>query len=541
MNIKSLHIRVSLSVAAAALLVVMLSSYFFYKTSYEDSFAQSERSVQQLLETVRAPAAIAAYVGNRELAQQVVGGLTQNDIVVGAQILANREIIGIEGKRPSESEEKDLVNLKLVSPFDETEIVGELLVVPNISLIALRARDAAMATTASLATLAVVVALLVLIMVYWMMTRPLTTLSSNLHRITPGDGNRLDVLGMHRGNEIGLLVSDINALLGTVEKMLGEERELRHRVEQLENRFRGIFEDSSAGIFLITGQGQLVTANPAFFSMIGSDNSSENNLAIENLVKQVFLDESQAQSLIRLALISKRPCSADLRISSNKAGQHRWVHCIFSPAGNELNSNTVEGVMYDVTQRKEAEERTRELAEKDGLTGLTNRQTAESILNQLITQSAITKKGFAIMMIDLDRFKYINDTYGHDAGDEVLRIVADRLRKRVRDTDVVARLGGDEFFIILREADNPIAEKRIALQILEAQAAPIEIQPGIYEKVGISIGIAHYPEHGDNDMTLRKHADQALYTVKRRGKNSYAIYDSSLSEPLDNSGEQQSA
>lgn len=541
MNIKSLHIRVSLSVAAAALLVVMLSSYFFYKNSYQDSFAQSERSVQQLLETVRAPAAIAAYVGNRELAQQVVAGLTQNDIVVGAQILANQEIIGLEGKRPAEGEEKDLVSLKLVSPFDETEFVGELLVVPNVSLIALRARDAAMATTASLATLAVVVALLVLIMVYWMMTRPLTRLSSNLHRITPGDGNRLDVLGMHRSNEIGLLVSDINSLLGTVEKMLGEERELRHRVEQLENRFRGIFEDSSAGIFLITGQGQLVTANPAFFAMINSDQSNDNNLPIENLTQEVFLDHQQAQSLIRLALISKRPCSADLRIASTTKGQHRWVHCIFSPAGGELHSNTVEGVMYDVTQRKEAEERTRELAEKDGLTGLTNRQTAESILNQLITQSAITKKGFAIMMIDLDRFKYINDTYGHDAGDQVLRTVADRLRKRVRDTDVVARLGGDEFFIILKETDNPIAEKRIALQILEAQAAPIEVQEGVHEKIGISIGIAHYPEHGDNDMTLRKHADQALYTVKRRGKNSYAIYDPSFSEPIDASGEQQSA
>jgi diguanylate cyclase (GGDEF)-like protein/PAS domain S-box-containing protein len=536
-----LHIRVSLNVAAAALVVVLLSSYFFYHNSYKDSFAQSERSVQQLLETVRAPAAISAYVGNRELAQQVVGGLTQNDIVAGAQILANREIIGMEGKHPDEALEQDLVSLKLVSPFDETETVGELLVVPNISLIALRARDAALATTASLATLAVVVALLVLIMVYWMMTRPLTTLSNNLHNITPGDGNRLNALGMHRSNEIGLLVSDINSLLNTVEKMLGEERELRHRVEQLETRFRGIFEDSSAGIFLITEQGQLVTANPAFFAMIGLENIHEQNLSEENLITQVFLDKQQAQSLIQLALISKRPCSADLRIAGADAEQHRWVHCIFSPAGNQHHSNTVEGVMYDVTQRKKAEERTRELAEKDSLTGLANRQSAEVILNQLISQSAIMKKNFSIMMIDLDRFKHINDTYGHDAGDQVLRIIADRLRKQVRDTDMVARLGGDEFFILLKETDNPIVEKRIALQILEAQTTPIEVQPGIYEKIGLSIGIAHYPEHGDNETTLRKHADQALYSVKRRGKNSYALYDPSLNDWPDSLQEQQTA
>ena len=300
MNIKSLHIRVSLSVAAAALCVVMFSSWFFYKNSYNNSFSQSERSVQQLLQTVRASAAIAAYVGNRELAQEVVAGLTQNDIVAGAQILANREIIGAEGKQPGDAQGKDRVSLQLVSPFDETEIVGELLVVSNIALIAARARDAAITTTISLVTLAVVVALLVLVMVYWMMSNPLTRLSHNLHRITPGDGNRLAVLGMHRGDEIGSLVSDINTLLGTVEKKLDEERELRHRVEQLENRFRGIFEDSSAGIFLITGDGQLVTANPAFFSMIGGDANNERNLSQQNLVREVFFDDQQPTSLILL-------------------------------------------------------------------------------------------------------------------------------------------------------------------------------------------------------------------------------------------------
>lgn len=530
MNIKSLHIRVSLSVAIAASLVVVLSSYYFYKKSYQDSLTQSERSVQQLLETVRSSAAIAAYVGNSELAQQVVSGLTQNDIVAGAQVIANNDIIGTNGILPKDAAPNTIVRLELIAPFDDTESVGELFVAPNISLIALRARNAALATTTSLATLAAVVTLLVLVMVYWMMTRPLTLLSNNLHRITPGDGKRLNVLGMHRSNEIGLLISDINGLLDTVEKMLDEERELRHRVELLEHRFRGIFEDSSAGIFLITDRGKLITANPAFFSLIGKQYDGDKSLTDNELIKKVFVDEQQAQSLIRLALISKRPCSADLRIATIDQEQQRWVHCIFSSTSNETHNNTVEGVMYDITQRKKAEEHTRELAEKDGLTGLANRQSAEATLNQLISQFAITQKGFSIMMIDLDRFKQINDTYGHDAGDQVLRIVAERLRKQVRDTDIVARLGGDEFLLILKETDNPLAEKRIALQLLEAQATPIEVQKGIQEKIGISIGIAHYPEHGDNETTLRKHADQALYSVKRRGKNSYAIYDPNISE-----------
>lgn len=524
MNIQSLHIKVSLSVAAAALFVMLLSSQFFYTRDYQKSFNDSERSVQQLLETVQATAAIAAYVGNRELAQQVVTGLTQNDIVVGAKIIVNKEIIGQDGKTSTEAKQQ-LISIALISPFDEKEKVGELAVVPNIPLIALRARDSAMATAMGLAAQAAVVALLVLILVYWMMTRPLSYLSGRLHRITPGDGNRLDVASVHHGDEIGLLTGDINALLHTVETMLEEERQLRHRVELLETRFRGIFEDSSAGIFLVREQGTLVTANPAFFLVTGLDEQQQRELGDDNIIARVFLDYEQANSLIKLSLITKRPHSADLRIRAATDDLVRWVHCIFSPAGNTQHGTTVEGVMYDVTQRKHSEERIRELAEKDSLTGLSNRLAAESALQELIQQAPVGGKEFAVMLIDLDRFKMINDTYGHDAGDKVLVTIATRLRKLVRDSDVVARLGGDEFLLILNHTGNIDMIKRIAQKILDAQQAPIEVQPGAMEKIGMSIGIALYPEHGDNALSVRKHADQAMYIVKRQGKNNYALYD----------------
>ena len=535
MNIQSLHIKVSLSVAAAALFVVLLSSQFFYQRDYKKSFNDSERSVQQLLETVQATAAIAAYVGNRELAQQVVTGLTQNDIVVGAKIIVNKEIIGQDGKTSTEAKQQS-ISIALISPFDEKEKVGELAVVPNIPLIALRARDSAMATAMVLAAQAALVALLVLILVYWMMTRPLSYLSGRLHRITPGDGNRLDVAIVHHGDEIGLLTGDINALLHTVETMLEEERQLRHRVELLETRFRGIFEDSSAGIFLVREQGTLVTANPAFFLVTGLDEQQQREVGDDNIIARVFFDYEQANSLIKLSLITKRPHSSDLRIRTATDDLVRWVHCIFSPAGNTQHgtiqhSATVEGVMYDVTQRKYSEERIRELAEKDSLTGLSNRQAAESALQELIQQAPVGGKAFAVMLIDLDRFKTINDTYGHDAGDKVLVTIATRLRKLVRDSDVVARLGGDEFLLILNHTGNIDMIKRIAQKILDAQQAPIEVQPGTMEKIGMSIGIALYPEHGDNALSVRKHADQAMYVVKRQGKNNYAIYDPSGTEP----------
>lgn len=525
MNIRSLHVKLAMSVAAAALFVVMLSSYFFYQRAYESSFSESERSVRQLLETVSTTAAIAAYVNNEELARQVVDGLSINDIVVGAKVEAGGKILGQQGKTDG-SGMNTYISKKLTAPFNEYEIVGEVGVFPNLPLIMMRARDSALATTIGLAAQAAVVALLVLIMVYWLMTRPLASLSRRLHLITPGDGNRVDVARVHRNDEIGLLAGDINVLLTTVEKMLGEERQLRHRVELLEHRFRGIFEDSSAGIFLISEQGALVTANPAFFRITGLDAQTPAALADTNIIDEVFLDPEDIRALIASALATQQPCSADFRLADSGRDDVRWVHCIFSPAGGEKQTPTAEGVIYDVTQRKIDEAHTRELAEKDSLTGLANRQVVEDALEELIEQTSATDKGFVVMMIDLDGFKYINDTYGHDAGDEALRVVATRLRSIVRGTDLVSRLGGDEFFIILKNTNNIPMTRDIARQIIDVQKEPIEIQANIHEKIGASIGIALYPDHGDNGTSLRKHADQAMYSVKHQGKNDYAIYDS---------------
>lgn len=523
MKIKSLHVKVSLSVAAAALFVVMLTSQYFYKRSYENSFSESERSVQQLLQTVSTTAAIAAYVGNKQLAQDVITGLNKNDIVIGARIVTSQGAVSQEGNF-DQTDTVGLIKLDLIGPFDESEVVGELAVRANLPLIAKRASDSAMATTFGLAAQAAVVALLVLIMVYWMMTRPLSNLSGRLHAITPGDGNRLDDQELGRSDEIGLLACDINTLLITVEKMLEEERQLRHRVEMLEHRFRGIFEDSSAGIFLVRENGSLITANPAFFKIVELDeNIIENSTGI-SVVEKVFYDTKQAYSLVKLALVTKRPCSADLQVASDEETGPRWVHCIFSPAGSEENSRAVEGVMYDVTERKLSEQRTRAMAETDSLTGLSNRQSLESQLRRIIGRPDLAAKGFIVMMIDLDGFKYVNDTYGHDAGDKILIIVSERLRSMVRQTDIVARLGGDEFVVVLDSTQNVQTAQQIAEKILEAQAEPIEVQPGVFENVGMSIGMAIYPEHGDNEVSVRKHADQAMYAVKHSGKNGYAFY-----------------
>jgi len=520
---KSLHVKVSLAVAMAALFIMVVSSYYFYQRIYESSLAESEHTVQQLLETVSATAAIAAYVGNKELAQEVVSGLTKNDIVEGAEITANGARIGMQGTPIGKHTTS--ASLNLTAPFDKNEIVGQLAVLTNLPLIAERARNSALATSVSLAAQAAVIALLVLILVYWMMTRPLSLLSTRLHQIIPGDGNRLTIQRQHVSDEIGLFANDINSLLTTVDKILYEERQLRHRVELLEHRFRGIFEDSSAGIFLLRKNGTLVTANAAFFKLSGRFTGIENLSSDTDIVQETFVLPNQARDLIDSAILNQLPCSSDFKIASvDNEDKERWVHCIFSPASEDQSDSVVEGVMYDITQRKLAEDITRELAEKDSLTGLANRQAAELAIKELAANSLQTSAGFVVLLIDLDRFKFINDTYGHDAGDWVLKTVAERLFKRVRSSDIVARLGGDEFLIVLTQTDNLQKAKELAEKLLADQQQAIEVQPGFFETVAMSIGIAFYNRKEDNEMSIRKHADQAMYAVKRNGKNGYAVY-----------------
>ena len=520
MNWRSLHVKLAITVSAGALLVVAASGYVFYQRSYALSLEHNQRAVQQLLETVATTAAIAAYVSNKELAQEVASGLGQNSIVKAVEIDNGSGRIAKVG---SPLPDADWVRLPLHAPFSEEEIAGELRVQADQPLIAERARASALGNTALLTGQMLAVAVLVLMTVYWMLSRPLTYLSRRLHEIMPGESERLRISKRHAGDEIGVLVDDINGLLNTVEHMLSKERELRKQVEALEQRFRSIFEDSSAGIFLLNHEGQLLTANPAFFRLTGLSAQQQSQLASQDALPAIFLDADEARSLLHQAITSQRPCAADLRFAQVMDAPERWSHCIFSTDSDGDNANTIEGVLYDITVRKQAEETTREQAERDGLTGLLNRHAADLKCLELAQQAQHLGCGFVVMMLDLDRFKYINDTYGHDAGDEVLRTVAGRLRAAVRDSDIVARLGGDEFLLLLPQTEHLDAARRIAGKLVKHISEPIPLNASASERVGVSIGIAAYPRHGRDVHLVRKHADAAMYEVKRQGRNGFAI------------------
>ncbi len=190
-------------------------------------------------------------------------------------------------------------------------------------------------------------------------------------------------------------------------------------------------------------------------------------------------------------------------------------------------------VINDVTERKKSEQRIAFMAHHDALTGLANRAAVAQKIEDAAARQRRRGEPFTVLLLDLDRFKHVNDTLGHSAGDALLREAAARLKALLRETDVLARLGGDEFAIIQTgEADQREAASALADRIIEIVAQPFDID-GNQVNIGTSIGIALAPEHGTNPDSLLKMADMALYSAKSGGRNGYRFFDPHLGAAAD--------
>ncbi len=181
------------------------------------------------------------------------------------------------------------------------------------------------------------------------------------------------------------------------------------------------------------------------------------------------------------------------------------------------------GTLLDITERKRAESVIQQLAYYDTLTGLPNRTLCQDRLRQAIAQAHRERRLVGVLFLDLDRFKSVNDTLGHLYGDRVLKMVADRLCRVVRESDTVARLGGDEFVVILTAVNHTDDINEMAGRILADLAVPLQLDANELFTTG-SIGVAIYPMDGDDEQTLMKNADIAMYKAKELDKNNYQFF-----------------
>ena len=215
--------------------------------------------------------------------------------------------------------------------------------------------------------------------------------------------------------------------------------------------------------------------------------------------------------------------SHDYRMK-NKQGEYIWVRSINNIVYEIDGTHVIRGLLIDIEEEKKAEQRIIYLAEHDALTGLTNRRCFQDELDRNIALAKRYNYEGAVLFIDLDQFKYINDTLGHQGGDQYLIKIAHCLQNLLRSTDILGRLGGDEFGIIItRTTEDEI--KSICKKITRSLREEVFVESGLKMQTSASIGVAIYPRHSEISDELLAKADAAMYEVKSKGRNNFNIYD----------------
>ena len=304
----------------------------------------------------------------------------------------------------------------------------------------------------------------------------------------------------------------------------------RKRVEEAlresEERFRAVFDRAALGIARIDLSGRIIEANPALVQMLGYTAEELTHNPLASYIHPDHLRDGHLPELGELAEGARQELQQELRYV-HKGGGIVWSSAIASLVRGPSNEPLFVIVMAENISARKAQERILEhQALHDALTDLPNRTLLYDRLQQAILIGKREQHPLALLVMDLDRFKEINDTFGHHAGDDVLRQLAQRLKAHLRESDTVSRLGGDEFAVILPGVRDEAGATLTAGRILEALTQPLTIESEQLE-MRASIGIVLFPRHGEDADTLLRHGDAAMYQAKRSGAGT-AIYQPEL-------------
>ncbi|HLZ09189.1 MAG TPA: EAL domain-containing protein, partial [Chloroflexota bacterium] len=315
---------------------------------------------------------------------------------------------------------------------------------------------------------------------------------------------------------VGTLVA--GAVRGS--QLYDELRQHAEALRQREVRLRAVLDSVADGIITIDEHGIVDSFNHSAEQIFGYTASEVVGQLARTLLPSIYDERATCEDLVVLpdTRVSLVPRSESF--GRRKDGTPIWMDLAISEVPIAEHRSRVVSVR-DVTARKHSEELLQHQAMYDALTDLPNRNLLHHELERLLFAGTKTGESFATLLMDLDRFKEVNDTIGHQYGDLVLREVGTRLRRILRQTDLVARLGGDEFAILLPEAGAESAS-RVAEKIGKLLEEPFEID-GYMLSVGVSIGIAIYPAHGEDPDALLRRADIAMYVAKRH-QSGYVVY-----------------
>ncbi|MGD0930281.1 MAG: EAL domain-containing protein [Candidatus Korobacteraceae bacterium] len=309
----------------------------------------------------------------------------------------------------------------------------------------------------------------------------------------------------------------------TINQDISQRKRSEEELRRAEEKYRAIFEDAVVGIFRIAPEGRLLDVNRAFARMHGYDSAAELLAEASTLPHQIFIDVVQMDTWAPVLGSEGVVCGAEVKIA-RRGGAHTWGLVNLRAVRNS-DSEVVfyEGTIEDITDRKIAQQEVHFLAYYDVLTELPNRALLRARLDKALAEARRRTDKVALLFLDLDRFKNINDSLGHSFGDLFLQQVAGRLKSATREQDTVARVGGDEFVIVLTSANDVEDIATAAERVIKSVTDEFVIQ-GQALKITCSLGISIFPEHGNDSETLIKNADAAMYSAKENGCDNFRFF-----------------
>lgn len=335
-----------------------------------------------------------------------------------------------------------------------------------------------------------------------------------------GERFRFENIASVLRNRQGEIVAGIE-LVRIVEDRERALDELRAAMEQLEQA-KAVYESSSEGIMVVDRNNRTISVNPAFKCITGY--SYDEVVGADPYILSSGYHPAEFYAEIRRSLQETGAWRGEIwsrRKNGQVYPQFLRIDTIFGDDG-EVSKRVC--VFSDVTEKKLAEEQIKHMALHDTLTDLPNRILYEDRLHQALAMAQREKTSFALLYLDLDRFKEVNDTLGHSAGDTLLKLAAQRMLDCVRKTDTVARMGGDEFVLLFPGIGTRQNALMMAEKIRKKLEMPFEIN-GEQVDVSSSIGCAMYPDDGQEEVTLTQSADQAMYMAKQSGRNRVCFRD----------------
>jgi diguanylate cyclase (GGDEF)-like protein/PAS domain S-box-containing protein len=513
-----------------ALALALASLYYVRELRIREHLEQTIST----LATVESTARIACFTADPTLAKEVAQGLLANPAVYGVEIYSSGRLLA-QSRRDfalRDASGARQVRRAVLSPFDAHQIVGEVVLVADPDAIARQAERDSAFVAALLLLQALAVTLVVAFAVYRTVVRPIHYFARALGRDPERAVERLAPPRGHETNEIGLLVAAFNRQMERLASLLGHEQAMRRQMAESERRFRTLAENSPDIILRHDRSHRLVFANPALVRELGLP---VNRSLLENFGVpghwRASIPFERYRSVLQRVLQTGQP----------ERLQWDWLGAVGASIAHEIHivpEYDAEGgaagtlaIARNVTAHREAERRLVHLATHDPLTGLPNRVLLKDRLQQTIARCMRDGDALSMLFIDLDQFKNVNDTLGHDMGDELLKCLAERMRSVLRAKDTIARIGGDEFVVLLPEVVTPEAVEAVLAKLFGVISQPCPV--GAHRIcVGASIGVTFCPQDGSDIDTLMRNADTAMFAAKAHGRNTFRYFSAQMNEAM---------